>query len=303
MFSGCYSRVCCLATLLFGVLGGRLPAGATNTSHAVTAEALPALWFPVGEELVYRIKWGVFAVGSSRISTEWIVYDGKPVLAIHYRTRTNRLFSKIYPMDDLGETLVDPETFLPLRFAFRRKRRRTACDDVVTFDYERGSARIESACKGWVKDAPITREIRDVMSFMYWLRRTPLQPGADESYHIMGNDGVADLRIRVGKETEVLDLPVFGKTECLVLRPELDLADLLVEAGRLTMWVANDSRRMAPLLLVRAPVANVRATLCRVNGPFQDKWTEISRRQDGDTECVNSDGTSSPSPVAAGAKE
>jgi len=267
--------------LMVSAFAGMTSAAETNALEEISPDSLPELWFPVGEELVYRIKWGLISVGRSRIASEWILRDGKVLLAIRYRTRTNRVFNKIYPMNDSAEAIVDPATFLPVSFSFRKKRWRTACDDVVTFDYDRGVAHIESRCEGSVKDVAINREVRDIISFMYWMRRTPLAAGLDEPFRVMINDGIAELRIRTADKPELLNLPGFGKIECLRLEPEADLGGLLVEKGEVTLWVAKDVRQLAPRLAVDAPLAKVRTTLLRVTGPGDDKWTAVTRQKEG----------------------
>ena len=56
----------------------------------------------MGETLDYRIYWGVIPVGSSRVTTEWIEEDGRTLIAIRFRTKSNDVLSKIYPVDDFA---------------------------------------------------------------------------------------------------------------------------------------------------------------------------------------------------------
>jgi hypothetical protein len=235
------------------------------------------------------MKWGVFPVGRSRVTSAWIEREGRRLLAIRYRTRTNRLFNKVYPMDDRAEAIIDPETFLPVQFSFRKKRWRTACDDIVTFDYTSGVARIESRCEGWRKSVAINREVRDIITFMYWMRRTPIPAGMDQTFRVMTNQGVVNLRLRAEEEWVEVDLPVFGATRCLRVTPEVDLATMLVEEGKVALWVADDERRLAPRLDVQAPLASVRTLLSCVRGPGDDRWTEAAQNGNMEEECTSPD--------------
>ena len=51
------------------------------------------------------------SVGTCRITTQWVEEDGRTLLAIRYRTRSNKVIAVIYPVDDKIESIVDPETF------------------------------------------------------------------------------------------------------------------------------------------------------------------------------------------------
>ena len=53
------------ATVILGLL-----TWAMSPVLGAQSEKEPALWFPVGEELVYRVKWGIIPVGTSMAEVE-----------------------------------------------------------------------------------------------------------------------------------------------------------------------------------------------------------------------------------------
>ena len=72
-------------------------------------------WFPVGEKLSYRLYWGIIPVGHCEMTTAWVTHGGKEMLAIRAIAKTTSVVSKIYPVDDFVESIINPETFLPFQ--------------------------------------------------------------------------------------------------------------------------------------------------------------------------------------------
>jgi hypothetical protein len=64
--------------------------------------------FAVGEEVTYRITWGMVPIAESTITTEWVREGAQDLIRIRLRTRTNKFMDKIHRVDDLVECIVDP---------------------------------------------------------------------------------------------------------------------------------------------------------------------------------------------------
>ncbi len=89
-------------------------------------------WFPVGEELVYHAHWGLFHVAESRTTVNWTNHEGRALLAVRIRTKSNKVISTVYPVDDTVETLIEPNTFLPVSFSKVLNEGRYHTDEVTT---------------------------------------------------------------------------------------------------------------------------------------------------------------------------
>jgi hypothetical protein len=246
------------------------------------------LWFPVGEELVYRLTWGFIPIGTSVIRSEWVEREGRELIRVHYRTYTNRIFDRIYPMNDAAEVFIEPRRFRPTVFSFSRTRRGPARKDRVVFDYAGGTAEFESHGSETNQTVRIPQDMRDIISFLYHMRRHKFRPGEEVGYKVVGNTGIVDLKLKTVRK-ETINLPVFGRVECLRLEPEADLKDMLVEKGRITMWVTLDERMIAPRLAMQAPLADVRITLCSVHGPGSDRWVRMTKEAGDDHKCSTPD--------------
>lgn len=249
------------------------------------ADRQPAdLWFPVGEELVYRLYWGIIPVGKSRVRTFWRDTPDGRRLVIRYRTTTNRLFDRIYPVDDFAEAVIEPQAFLPDRFTLRMTRRRDACDQTASFDFAKGVCHWHSRCAGSTCTFAIKENSRDLISLMYYLRTAGVRAGERQRWQFAGDRGLVDLGL-AGHGIEEVDLPLLGRVPCLRVEPQADFGGFLIEDGKVTAWISNDDRRLCTRLTIKAPLARVRVKLCQVFGPGEDYWTEATGRVSGEDAC------------------
>jgi hypothetical protein len=247
--------------------------GSTNTPGGDGTP--PELWFPVGEKMTYRIYWGMIPVGESEISTAWIRDNDRTLLAINYRARSNKALAKLYPVDDTVQTIVDPETFLPLSFIVDLKEGRHRNREMTTFDYTNGIGRWQSLVKNKQKTFAIDAETRDLVSFMYFARNKGFRPDTSHRFRVMADEKVYDLLVKVQKQLEPVDLPNHGKLSCLRLDPEAQFNGIFVRKGKATVWVSNDKRCLTTKVTASVPiVGSVKAVLVSVTGPGDDAWVK-----------------------------
>lgn len=235
------------------------------------AAAEPSLWFPVGEELTYRIYWGFIPVGKARVLTRWIEEDGKRLIAIRYRTRNNKVLATLYPVDDVMESIVDPETFLPVRFTMKLREGGYRAHEVTTFDYETKTAHWKSLRNGDTKEYEIDDDTRDIVTFMFYMRAHRFQMKETKTFRVMADEKLYDLMIRA-EGFEDIGLKAFGKIRSLKLVPQAKFKGLFVRKGKMVLWVSDDDRFITTRVKVSVPVANVTVVLAEVRGPGDDRW-------------------------------
>ena len=239
-----------------------------------------ALWFPVGEKLTYRIYWGVIPVGSSVVSTEWVEEGGRKLIAIRFRTRTTDFMTKIYPVDDFLESVIDPETFLPLRFAKRLSEGKYRCDELTEFDHANQKAVWTAKTSGKKKEFPIDADTRDIITFMYFMRADKFLPKTTTNFRVMSDEKVYDLVVKAG-EVEKFRVSDFGWVKSIRLDPEAAFQGMFVRSkGQVTMWISNDARRICTKMSAHVPVANVSLLLSKVEGPGDDFWARGGRKDE-----------------------
>ena len=240
--------------------------------------AAPALPFLVGEELIYRIYWGIIPVGKTRIVSRWIEEDGRKLLAIRYRTRSNRFIAKLYPVDDIIEAVIDPATFLPVRFKIVLREGGHRRDEVTRFDYERLTAHWESRVKNKSRDFPIEKDTRDLVSFMYYMRSMKFQIGSRQQYRVMSDDKIYDLFIKASA-LESLKLSTFGSVASVKLEPTAAFDGLFKREGKMTVWVSQDERNIVTKIVGSVPIASIKVILSEVRGPGEDAWIVKTRKR------------------------
>lgn len=268
----CAAPVAWPATELIAAPSG----GALTNPPSSNPERIPGARWLVGERLVYRVYWGIIPVGLAVASTEWIEEDGQRLVRIRFRSRTNRVLEKLYPVDDMIESVVDPATLLPVRFVKQLSEGSHRYHEVTTFDRTNNIAHWTSLRSGRTKTFPITPNTRDIPSFMYYMRSHTFTTGTREHYTVMADEKTYDLWINVGKP-DTVSLPVYGTVDCLKTEPEAAFDGIAVRTGRIWMWISSDERCLATRIVLSVPVATAKVILHEVQGPGDDPWIRKSK--------------------------
>jgi hypothetical protein len=233
--------------------------------------AVEDLWFPVGERLSDRLYWGVVPVGQAEFMTEWVEYEGRIVIRLRGTARTNSFVAAIYPVDDFIESLVDPETFLPITYWQRLNEGRHHRDDYAEFDYAAARVRSESLITGATREIPIDRETRDVLTLAYYLRAKGLEGGDAGRFRVLVDDKLYSLELLVvGREA--ISAGRAGSVRCLKVEPKAKFGEIFVRKGRVNLWFSEDARHICTRMTGSLPVASVKAVLDDVGGPGADLW-------------------------------
>jgi hypothetical protein len=254
------------------------PLGAESTEPQTLLPEKPQveLPFPVGEQLQYTIYWGWVAVGTSVATTEWVWEDNAWRIRIRFRTRSNGVIAKLYPVDDTVESLIDPLTLRPLVFRMELNEGRSHRDETTAFDWEKMQAHFVKKHKdkpNEEKTFEIRPDTRDLISFMYFMRQTPFEQNAKYDFVVMSDEKLYDLKVTTGG-VEKVKLEHYGQVESLKLNPEAAFQGVFVRKGKMEVWLSNDNRRIITKLLLETPFANVRLLLKSVEGPGEDNWVE-----------------------------
>ena len=263
-----------LTAIAISSCGSLCTAQETNTSRTDITEPFP---FPVGEELIYEIYWGIVPVGTTTIKTEWVEVKGSKLLAIRYKSHTNRIFGTIYPIDDTAESIINPDTFLPITFNFCIIRRSSRTEKNVTFDHVSLKAEMITLSTGATNVLDISHDTRDIVTFLYHLRSADISTNKTIQDVIVTDTGLLDMKIN-SYNYENIKLGIFGKVSCLKMEPITKLDSLLVEDGKVMTWVAKE-RRLATMMTIKAPLANVTTKLVEVRGPGTDFWSEKMKKK------------------------
>jgi len=234
-------------------------------------EGLP---FPIGEKLTYTIYWGIIAVGESVATTEWAYDEGQWFIKIRFRTQTNGILAKLYPVDDVVDTYIDPLTLRPILHLLGLNEGGNIRKSYTRFDWEKNQAvyvKEHEDKEDEVKVIPLKEDSRDLVSFMYFLRRTPFEAGKTYDFEVLSDYKLYDLSVETG-EIEKIRLAEYGKTESLKLKPEAQFEGIFVRKGKIDLWLSADERQLLTKLVVDTPFANIKLLLKSVEGPGAEDW-------------------------------
>ncbi len=228
--------------------------------------------FPVGEEIIYDIYWGIFHVGTTHVTTEWVEEEGVPPrILIRYRTKTNKFIENFYPVDDTLESLIDARSFLPVYFMKNMSEGSYRAHEWTFFDRDNLTMRWESKLNGNKKTLDIEDTTRDIITTMYYFRALAMNIGDEINLRVMADEKLYDLEASV-TERETIKLERYGAVKCLKIEPKAAFQGLFVRKGKVTFWVSDDDRRVCTFLKASVPVASIQLRLNRVMGPGEDVW-------------------------------
>jgi hypothetical protein len=244
---------------------------------SVLTPAAPGRPPPVGEELVYRVYWGVVPVAKAKIAVSRQKLGERDVLAIRYRAKSNRVLAWVYPVDDSAECLLDSQTLLPIRCTINLREGRHKSEEITSFDHSHLTATWRSVTKDKTKTFPIEADSRDLISFLYFLRPRHFEEGQKYHFRPMADEKLYDLWIKTLKH-ETASLPGFGKVKSLKMEPSAAFNGLFIRKGRMWIWTSNDERNVLTRVEASLPVANIKAILTEVHGGPTDFWSTTTEK-------------------------
>ncbi|NQT93832.1 MAG: DUF3108 domain-containing protein [Lentisphaerae bacterium] len=222
--------------------------------------------FRVGERLTYRLYWGVIPVGTAVMSTRWVREGDRLYIRIDATARTSRILDPIFPVDDLVQTIVDPDDLVPVRYEERIREGRYRRHSRTTFYPDTGEAVYESVSSGRRKRVSVEPGTRDVLSMMYHMRMVGMEAGQSLLKRVYVQDKVYPLRLEA-LGVGFVRIPGGRRAPCIKIEPRGEFGTISTRNGTIAAWFTNDRRRILVRMEGRVSVASVRAVLTRIEGP------------------------------------
>lgn len=235
------------------------------------AQPPPGNPFPVGENLTYRIYWGVIPVGETIITTDWVEEGGRRLIRIRLRTHTNKWMDRIHRIDDDVMSVVEPGTLLPVRSVELVHDKDRNAEETTTFDHANRVAYWQSTLDGRTSNYVIEADTREIVSFIYFMRTKKLKPGEEALVTVAAYQTLHQMRLHAEAVDEV-DLAKYGDISCLVVRPEAVNASLFARKAPQLAWVSRDERKLVVKMDAKVVVGTVHVVLHDVEGPGDDFW-------------------------------
>ncbi|MDF3130153.1 DUF3108 domain-containing protein [Kiritimatiellaeota bacterium B1221] len=253
--------------------------GAALLSAEEDTEDLPPvpevqLPFPMGETLSYSIYWGIIGVGESKATTSWVWQDDQWLIRVRFRTQSNGVLAKLYPVDDVVDTFIDPVTLRPVLHVLDLQEGKHERHSQTIFDWSKMQAVYTKAHEDKedeVKIIPLEENSRDLVSFMYFLRDASFEENKLYEFEVLSDYKMYDLTVETAG-IDKIHLSDYGKVKSLKLIPEAKFDGVFVSDGKIELWLSNDVRRLLTKLELDTPFANVKLLLKSVEGPGAKDW-------------------------------
>lgn len=193
------------------------------------------------EEMEYILRFGFIRGGKATLIAERDKLSKKQTIHYKMRGRTTGLVDKIYEVNDIYESWVDPETFLPIKSVRNVREQKYRFYDEVTYDHVNDS--IFSQKSGHKK---VPEKVNDLVSAFFYIRQNAyfddLLAGKKVQIPVYHGDDLFLMELKfVGEETINTRI---GKKRCYVVSPVVPKGKLLKDSDDLKIYITKDANRL-----------------------------------------------------------
>jgi hypothetical protein len=193
------------------------------------------------EEMEYILRFGFIKGGKATLVAENDKLNKKQTIHYRMRGRTTGLVDKVYEVNDVYESWVDPETFLPVKSIRNVKEQKYRFYDEVTYDHENDSIFSQKSGSKKVPD-----KVNDLVSVFFYIRQNSyfddLLAGKRVQIPVFHGDDLFLMELKyVG--TKTINTKI-GKKECYVVSPVVPKGKLFKDSDDLKIYITQDANRL-----------------------------------------------------------
>ncbi len=193
------------------------------------------------EEMEYILKFGFIKGGKATLIAEKEKLNKKQTIHYRMRGRTTGLVDKVYEVNDIYESWVDPETYLPIKSIRNVKEQKYRFYDEVTYDHENDSIFSQKVGRKKVPD-----RVNDLVSVFFYIRQNSyfddLLAGKRVQIPVFHGDDLFQMELKfVGIKTINTKI---GKKECYVVSPIVPKGKLFKNSDDLKIYITKDENRL-----------------------------------------------------------
>ena len=224
--------------------------------------------FQGGEWLKYKMSYSNFLnAGYSTISVKETSNKGKEAFHIKGHGKSTGLVSLFFKVRDDYQTYIYKDSMKPYRFIRKINEGGYTKDKEILFDYSKKEAIVKNKKHNTVKRYPISSNIQDMLSAMYFLRNqdlSNLKNGQEIELQMFFDQEINDFKLRfIGKE--ILKTK-FGKIKTLKFRPLVQAGRVFKEQESVNVWITDDKNKIPIRIKASLAVGSLRADLNNFKG-------------------------------------
>lgn len=219
--------------------------------------------FAPGEQLSYKLKYGIFTAAEANIKVEdsKLTYEGKPCWHIIADGNTAGTFDVFYKVRNKYESFIDRSSLQPFFYTENRHEGNWHHTDNVTFDHEAGKIK---ANKG---SFDFKGKVFDFVSGYYFCRSvdvSKMKTGDEFDLQYFLDDGIHTLTVTfMGREKVKCMLGTFN---CLKFNPTIIPGRIFRKDSKLYLWVTDDENRIPVKAHVEVIVGSLSMELASAKG-------------------------------------
>lgn len=193
------------------------------------------------EEMEYILRFGFIKGGKATLTAQNVKLNKVPAVYYHVRGRTTGIVDKIYEVNDVYESWVNPENFLPMKSVRTVKEQNYRFYDEVYYDHENDS--LFSLKMGRKK---VPDHVNDLVSVFFYIRQNkyfdlllsgknfeiPVFHGEDLFMMHLEYKGIATIDTKIGRKT------------CYVVSPKVPKGKLFKSSDDLKIYITKDENRL-----------------------------------------------------------
>lgn len=228
----------------------------TSVSSAqllINQPAVPNSFIRSGEVLEYSVKIRGIPAGNQmiQINAEKSL-DGNEVYHVKSISKVRKLFNILYPFSNHSESIIQSESFHPLRYTKKIRDGGYKGDIKVDFDWDNQVARIVKDNKH--TEISVPQGVQDELSMIYLLRSKELQVGQEYEFPFL-----------TGNKTLKTTVYVLRTERIKTILGSLDTIVIKTKPKDIIIWFTNDAARIPVKIEARTKIGKLVSKLKSVH--------------------------------------
>lgn len=189
---------------------------------------------------------------------EALPIDGQTAFTLLTTAKSNSAVSKLYPIDNRVESLVDAESLAPYHTTFQRREGKRKNDFDVTFHHQNGT--VLDVKDGVAETGQIPPATHDLLSCLYFVRSLPsIEP--ESTIMLTLHHDKKNYRVEVRVEGLDRVKAPWGDVEAVRILVILPFQGIFLNEGNIRVWLTNDARRIPVMMKAKVIIGSVIARL------------------------------------------
>ncbi len=216
-----------------------------------------------GEELKYGVYYSFIKAGTAYIKNRGLTtVNGRKAYLIQTTAFSAAVIDAFFKVRDVNYSWIDAENFYSLGYTQSVREGSYKRDEWLIFDYPRSLfyGEIQKKEDPRVISGPLSMQVLDMLSSLYYVRAQKLEIGQDIVFDIINRERQYPLVVKVlGKETVKTSA---GKFNCIVVEPQFRGEGIFVSKGKsLKVWLTDDEYKMPVKMKTEVFIGSVSAEL------------------------------------------